>query len=375
MLSPKDQLKLDITIKAVGGVIKKKDACRILGKCPNTITRYCREYIKRGPLFLINGNKGHKGRTKNVHPQEKKEEVLKLISEKYYDFSVAHAWEKLSEDGLQFMGYRTLLRWCREKNFVKKIRKKRRKIHRARERMPQTGIMLQMDGSHHKWFGNQETCLIAAIDDADNEVPYAEFFPSETTLSCMKVLYNIIKIKGLPKVIYVDRAGWFGGTKRTDFSQFERACNELGIELIYAHTPEAKGRIERFWGTMQNRLIPEMRLAKIDNIKSANSFVKDHLKENYNQRFKVPPRMTETAYTPFSELFAKSALCTKEYRSIGRDNTFSYKSQKYLLLEPASLSGSLVEIRINVQGEMKFYFKDRKIEGQPIPSKNYKWAS
>ena len=100
--------------------------------------------------------------------------------------------------------------------------------------MPQEGLLLQMDGSHHKFNGKDNWVLISCIDDATSEVPYAEFFKGETTLGCMKVLREIIKLKGVPKAIYTDKAGWSGGQKRTEFSQFQRACEKLGIQLIYA---------------------------------------------------------------------------------------------------------------------------------------------
>ncbi len=121
--------------------------------------------------------------------------------------------------------------------------------------MAQTGLLLQMDGSPHCWFGGKPSCLIAAIDDADGDVAYGEFFPSEDTISCMVVLQKIIEKKGIFQILYVDRAGIFGGPKRCHFSQVKRALAELGIHIIFANSPEAKGRIERLWSTLQDRLI------------------------------------------------------------------------------------------------------------------------
>jgi hypothetical protein len=111
--------------------------------------------------------------------------------------------------------------------------------------MQQTGLMLQMDGSPHRWFGDKPSCLIAAIDDADSDVPFGEFFPAEDTISCMRILQQIVKKRGIFNILYVDRAGIFGGPKRAHFSQVKRALGELGIQVIFANSPEAKGRIER----------------------------------------------------------------------------------------------------------------------------------
>lgn len=148
--------------------------------------------------------------------------------------------------------------------------------------MPQEGLLRQMDGCHHKSNGKDEWCLIAAIDDATSDIPFAEFFENgETTLNCMKVLEEIIKRKGVPKAIYTDKAGWAGGGKRTDFSQFKRACEKLGIQIIFADSPEAKGRIERTFRTFQDRLIPELRLHGFTEVRSANRYLIDEFVEKY----------------------------------------------------------------------------------------------
>ena len=117
--------------------------------------------------------------------------------------------------------------------------------------MESPGLMLQMDGSPHRWFGDKKSCLIAIIDDATSEI-HAEFFESETTLGCLKVLRDYIGKKGVFKVLYVDKAGIFGGPKRCNFSQVQRACSEIGIEIIFANSPQGKGRVERSFDTFQD---------------------------------------------------------------------------------------------------------------------------
>ncbi len=138
--------------------------------------------------------------------------------------------------------------------------------------MAQAGLMIQMDGSHHRWFGDRETCLIAAIDDATSEVVAAEFFEGETTFGCLKTLHEIVSKKGVFKILYVDRAGLYGGIKRHGFSQVARALEEIGAQIIYANSPEAKDRVERLFQTLQDRLVPELRLSKIRTIEQANDF-------------------------------------------------------------------------------------------------------
>ena len=133
--------------------------------------------------------------------------------------------------------------------------------------MPAEGYLLQMDGSPHRYNGRDIWSLILAIDDATSEIPHGEFFLSETTTACMQVLRRIVEKKGLPRALYVDKAGWAGGGKRVEFCQFHRACEELGIQVLFANSPEAKGRVERSFNTIQDRIIPELRLAKIKTMK------------------------------------------------------------------------------------------------------------
>ncbi len=370
-----DQFKIDIITKVVAGIIMHKTAAQLLNKNRNTITRYVREYKKKGALFVLHKSLGHPGRNKT--PEETKEKILKLISEKYYDFNVSHAYEKLAEEELQVISYRTLLRWYHEKKFIKTIRRKRRKAHNARERMPQRGLLLQMDGSFHNWFGNKKTSLIAAIDDADSDVPYAEFFNSETTLNCMKVMQKIIEIKGIPKVLYVDRAGIFGGSKRMEFSHFEESCKELGIQIIFAYSPQAKGRIERLWKTLQGRIIPEMRLKNITTMEEANRYLQNiYLPDIYRAKFTVPPISKDIEYTPIPANKDLNEIFVIKYtRIIINNNTFSYDAQRYQINSPFSFSGMVVEIRIYQDSTVKFYFKNRLLDNfSLIESKSQKVA-
>jgi len=168
----------------------------------------------------------------------------------------------------------TLRGWAHEINHVKRAKRRRSQVRKRRKRMESPGLLLQMDGSTHRWFGDKKTCLIALIDDATSEV-HAEFFDAETTLGCLKVLRDFIKRKGLFKTLYVDRAGIFGGPKRCNFSQVKRAGEELGIEIIFANSAQGKGRIERSFDTFQDRLVPELRLKRIKRMSTANKYLQE----------------------------------------------------------------------------------------------------
>ena len=165
-----------------------------------------------------------------------------------------------------------------------------------------------MDGSTHRWFGDTKSCLIAIIDDATSEV-HAQFFESETTLGCLKVLRDYIAENGLFKVLYVDRAGIFGGPKRCNFSQVKRACSELGIEIIFANSPQGKGRIERSFDTFQDRLVPELRLNDIQDMDGANRYLQDDFIPSFwRKNIEVMPRNGASEFVPLPPEFDSNRL-------------------------------------------------------------------
>lgn len=256
-----EQFKFVVLEEYRNGRKSRKEAALLLNKSERTIDRMLKKIAEKGISALKHGN--HKRSPKNKTPDEIREKISALYSTKYYDFNMTHFNEMLLENESVPIGYQSLRRLCHEKGHVKLKRKNRKKSKYHRDRMASTGLLLQMDGSHHDWNGKEKWCLIAMIDDADSEIAYAEFFKSEDTINCLKVLEAVIAAKGIPHAVYVDKAGWFGGLKRQEFSQFVRACEELGIKVIYANSPEAKGRIERAWHTFQDRLVPEMRLCGI----------------------------------------------------------------------------------------------------------------
>ena len=182
-----------------------------------------------------------------------------------------------------------------------------------------------MDGSPQRWFGDEKSCLIAIIDDATSDIN-AQFFPSETTEGCMKVMRAHIEKRGIFKTLYVDRADIFGGPKRSNFSQMQRACGELGIEIIFANSPQGKGRIERSFDTFQDRLVPEFRLHNITDMGNANRYLQEEFIPNYwAKNVMVQPTGLRTAFKPIPDDLDLNTICVqKEYRKIRQDHTFSY---------------------------------------------------
>ena len=228
ILSAREQLKLEILVKVMAGMMSSKTGAQLLEVNGRTFRRYLKAYREKDVLSIKHGN--GKKIPHNKTCAQIKNAVLDLIKDKYFDFNILHLQEKLSEEGLKIKR-ETLRKWCHEIGVVKRSKRRRSHPRYHRERMSQAGMMIQFDGSHHKWFDGRESCLLAAIDDATNEV-YAKFYEGETTFACLDILKEMISKKGCFKTLYVDKAGVYGGVKREGFSQVQRALGELDIHTL-----------------------------------------------------------------------------------------------------------------------------------------------
>jgi len=345
------QLTVDIITKVAERKITIANAAKLLNKSRRTIERYLQKYHKVGIQFVVHRNTG-KAPT-NKTPDSLKRQVQALIKDKYFDVNLLHLAELLKANENIVVKRETLRFWAHDIHHVKRAKRRRVKARKRRERLESPGLLLQMDGSPHRWFGDQTSCLIAIIDDATSEI-HAEFFKSETTAGCLKVLRNYIEKKGLFKVLYVDRAGIFGGPKRCNFSQVQRACNELGIEIIFANSPQGKGRIERSFDTFQDRLVPELRLNHIKDMASANRYLQDiFIPQFWQQKVVVIAKNQDSEYTPVAEHINLDDVCIqKEYRKIRKTSKHdftAYFAGCHLsvseVIEPTKLSMEDMEIK------------------------------
>lgn len=337
-MSKRGQLAYETVTEFLHGKLSRCEAAELLEVRERTISRIARRIEANGLMGVIHGNRGRA--PENKIPDEVKREVMKLVKAHYFDFNMTHALEKLKNlHGIE-LKYDTYRRWCHEEKLVKRCKRRKAVARSRRARMPNEGLLLQMDGSPHRYNGIDDWCLIAAIDDATSDIPHGEFFHSEDTLSCMTVLQRIIEKKGLPHALYVDGAGCLGGGKRAHFNQFKRAAEELGIRVITASSPEAKGRIERAWDTIQDRLIPEMRLRNIRSMPAANSYLQEQFLPNYWRRKNtVIAKSPEKRYRPLSpDMDLREILCLKETRMVKRDHTLSWQNERYRLDSPVKYS-------------------------------------
>ncbi len=359
----RDQLKLETIYKVAKGEMRPRDAQTLLGVSERTLRRYLAKYKTHGISFLRHGN--FRRAPVNRLSVTKKRQVQNLIQDKYFDFNMSHLREKLFEElGVDYK-YATIRRWCHEIHHVKQAQRRRKKPRHYRTRMSQEGIMLQMDGSHHRWFGDRFLCLIAAIDDATNEVS-ARFYEGETTVACLDFLKSHIQKKGAFKILYTDKAGVYGGIKRENFSQVERALGELGTQVMYAHSPEAKGRVERLFRLLQDRLIPELRLNNITTLVDANRYLeKVYLPHQHNPKNMVLPHNHVTAYTalpPGTDL--ENIFCVKDYRVVARDHTFTVKGERWMIADRLrdSIANQKIEIRYDKWGDWRAFFAKKALK-------------
>jgi len=363
-VSRRDLYRHDIIQRFISGKITRSEAARLLQCSTRHVSRLARKVEGAGILGLRHQNTGKA--PLNCYSTRYKDEVMSLIKSTYRDYNISHAHELLQSKHDMDVSYRTLLRWCSEEKLVRRAHKRHRnQVRKSRHRLAQEGLLLQMDGSQHFYNGKEEWVLVSAIDDATSRVYYGEFFKSETTLSYMKVLEKIILQVGVPKAVYVDRAGWLGGTKRQEFGQFSRACEELGIQVIYANSAQAKGRIERFWGTVQDRMIPELKTKNIHAMNWATQYFNDvFLKEYWEPQKTVKPRCAESAYKPaLKQKELNEILCFKNYRKVSNGHIINWLNKKYLIKNLDSpMRGMTVEIRHYLDGSSAVYHAGRALE-------------
>jgi transposase InsO family protein len=331
--------------------------------------RQCQRILKKVEEKQIQGIKhGNSNRSPiNKTNLELKGHVVKLLRERYFDFNMTHFREKLLEvEGIS-INRETLRKWCHEVNLVKRVRRRgSNRVHKPRPRMPQAGMLVQFDGSEHDWFsGAGPTCtLIGGIDDATGEVLNLEFFAGEDLFNCMTVMQTIIEKYGVPQAFYLDQAGYFGKSYREhDSTQIGRALSEVGSRIILAHSPQAKGKIERLWGTLQDRLVAELRLNNINRIPAANLFLKETFTADYNRRFSVQARESQSSFkTLITGHNLKDIFCIKELRKISPGNTFSYNELGHFVInEKQDLRYRSVVIR-----QFADFTTDYEVYGQKV---------
>ncbi len=356
MLRQKELKRIHVIRKVIEGTLTQKDAADLMSLTERQVRRIVKRIREEGDKGICHKSRGRPSKRKLSF----KERIVELYREHYPDFGPTLFTEKLAEREGITVSRETVRSWLLEEDLWKKHRK--RKAHRQwRERKDHYGEMLQMDGSHHEWFeGRGPRCvLMGYIDDATGQV-YGRFYDYEGTIPAMDSLRRYITTYGLPMKVYLDKHTTYKSwVRRDDFqekepiSQFGRALAELGVKMLHAHSPQAKGRIERLFQTFQDRVVKEMRLRGVSSIEEANSFLDTYL-PRYNERFAVAPKKEENLHRPVT-IDLDTVLCIKEERTLRNDHTIKYEGKLYQLDGRIRAQRAIVEELID--GSMRIRHK------------------
>jgi transposase len=374
-MSQEDLRRLAVIHKAIDKRVTQVEAAGILDLSDRQIRRIMTRVQEDGDKGIIHASRGQPSH--NVTDLKIKKRAINLCKITYEGFGPTLASEKLLERDKIEISRETLRQWLKTEKLPYRDRKKR--PHRQwRERKHHYGQMVQMDGSHHDWFeGRGPWCvLMGYIDDATG-IPFAKFCPYEGSLTAMSGFKGYIKKHGIPLSVYLDKHSTYKPTKKRTIedelnnidplSQFGRALGELGVELIHANSPEAKGRIERLFETFQDRVIKEMRLRKIGSIEEANKFLEYYLPV-FAKRFGVPPAKEGDLHGPLPKgIDLDRILCVKTERALNNDFTVVHDKKLYQILDNVRAKKVMVEEHID--GSMIIRHKDTSLKFKEITAR------
>lgn len=378
-LSQKELQRVAVIAACVKGDLACARAAELLDLTPRQIKRLKARYRQGSAAALA-----HAGRGRPSHrrlPDAVREQIVDLARSSYAGFNDHHLCEKLVEREGFSLSRETLRRLLRQQG-LGPPRKRRAPAHRHRRvRSARLGELVQLDGSPHDWLEGRGPRLTALgmQDDATGKILAAQFFSSETAFGYLCLLRQLLRRHGLPLAFYGDRSGVFvrnddhwtveeqlAGKRQP--TQFGRALNQLGITFIAARSPQAKGRVERLWGVLQDRLVSELRLAQADDIHAANAVLRKFTAD-YNRRFACQPREQQTAWRAVPESLER-ICCFVHERIVSNDNVVQWEGRRFQIPQQArrfSFAGAKVQIYQALNGRLSFYYGDTRLEHAAIP--------
>lgn len=384
-LTMKEANKYEIICEVLKGYMKVKEASEKLGLSERQIYRLKKRVKEGGARGVIHKSRGQ-SRVRWL-TQEVKDRIIEFYDDKYNGFNISHMTEYLNRDE-RIRVSRESVRKILLKDGSYKREKKRRKHRTRREPCAREGQMMQFDTSEHDWLEGRgpKMYLIGGIDDATSICVGARFTLSDSTVENMRLLKNIVEAYGIPLSIYCDGDSKFKTTRHNgvhyqlshDYkkTQIERALGELGVSIIIAGSPQAKGRVERAWGTFQDRLCSELRLYKISTLDGANNYLIEQFIPDYNERFSRYAREKGSAYRKVNkDMDLANIFCRKEQRKVISDNTITYNSRIFQIL-PDDYRMSYVKAKVMVHehldGSIHIFYKGRELKQEELPKKTKK---
>jgi len=380
-LSKKERERLRIVKEIGAGRMTIGKGAESLGMSYRQLHRVVTRFKETGAAGLGHRLRGR--RSNRAESKQRRKRILKLYETKYEDFGPTLAAEFLEREEGEEVGVETLRRWLIGAGLWSPRRRGGR--HRAwRERRAHWGELVQMDGSKHDWFEGRRgyATLMVMIDDATNRT-HAKFFESETTWAAMEVFEEYVNRYGMPVALYVDRSTIYETTRdctvdealadASPLTQFGRAMKELGVEIILARSPQAKGRVERRHGVLQDRLVKSMRLKGIKDLEAANEYLAEEFLEDLNERFGVSPRSpTDLHRRVPRKVNLKHVLSLQEDRVVQNDWTVSWRN-RWLQLSEKHHSLRLARKKIRVSelrsGALRLTYQGRDLEWRELPGK------
>jgi transposase len=381
----KEAHKYKIISEVEEGYLKVKEAAEILGLSQRQVYRIKGRVEKEGIEGVI-----HKSKGKNAPrwlTEKIRDKIDHLYKTKYRGFNLTHMTEYLNEEEGIKVSRESVRQILLGKGSY--VRKKRYPKHREwREPLEREGQMVQFDTSDHDWLEGRgpRLYLIGGVDDATSKVAGAKFVLADGVKQNMEVFKDIVQRRGIPLSVYVDRGSNFKTTRYQSmeyqlkgeypYTQFARALEELGVRMIYAYSPQAKGRVERKFGVFQDRLCSELRLHNISTLEEANRYLWEKFIPKHNRMFSRTAKEPGSAYRSLPKgLSLKDVFCLKEERTVAGDNTISYKGKTFQLLPNEyrlSFFKTKVEVHEYLDDSINIFYQDKKLKHKPISKERIK---
>lgn len=368
-MSQRELTRLEVIQRVKRKTLKQRQAAELLSLSVRQVKRLCKAYQVSGAGGLISKRRGQP--SNNRLSEKTINWARRLLRARYHDFGPTLATEKLAIEGVS-LSVETVRQLLIGEGLWKAKCVRRPVIHQLRERRARLGELVQIDGSPHDWFeGRARKCtLLVFVDDATSRLMYLQFVEAETTFNYFAGVRSYLSEFGKPLAFYSDKFGVFrvnipNALSGTGLTQFGRALKELDIELICAHSPQAKGRVERANQTLQDRLTKDLRLRGLSSLEAANAYLPEFIAA-YNARFAVTPRSAESAHRPLGkgqDLERVLTLC--ERRTLSKNLTLSYNNVLYQIKtkRPSyTMRGAHVEVRETSNGEITIEYKQRSLE-------------
>jgi transposase len=374
LMRPHEWKRLHLIRQALEKKIQQKQAAELAGLSERQMRRLMKRIREEGDRGILHRRRGQPSNRRLA--EKVRQKVLQLFKKKYADFGPTLASEKLEVVDRISIHPETLRLWLRQAEIPYKRRKAR--VHRQwRQRRSCFGEMVQIDGSHHDWLEGRgpKLVLMGYIDDATSTV-HARFYDHEGTRPALDSFSRYVQQYGIPLSVYLDNHSTYKSSQAPSIqeqleavtssqSQFQRAMKELGVEVIHAHSPAAKGRIERLFQTFQDRLVKEMRLRHIGTLEQANAFLENYL-PGYNQRFRVVAAQPADLHRPLAaRQDLHSILCLKTQRRLNADRTLVHGGKRYQIED--RLRTQRLTVEEHLDGSLHIRHQGRAVQHREIP--------